>query len=140
MQREGWSKLLQFYCADMLDQCQTKIFQSLSIEILASHWQDLCLEVRTFSFSKKNRLIFFSLIKLRDAARKLLEKELDHLHKNHDAWQIFVSKWSYLFNQSYSKENDGALYDQDIRDIHPDDMSCKIEFEQKIERFVCFFN
>lgn len=68
---------------------------------------------------------FLFVIKLRDAARKLLEKELDHLHKNHDAWQIFVSKWSHLFNQSYSKENDGALYDQDIRDIYLDEMSCK---------------
>jgi len=95
-----------------------------------------------FIFKKKQINFFFLslVIKLRDAARKLLEKELDHLHKNHDAWQIFVSKWSYLFNQSYSKENDGALYDQDIRDIHPDDMSCKIEFEQKIERFACVFN
>ncbi|CAF4596418.1 unnamed protein product, partial [Rotaria sp. Silwood2] len=62
-QRESWSRLLQFYCSDMLEQCQTKVFQSLSIEILCSHWQDLCLE-------------------LRDAARKLLEKELDHLHNN----------------------------------------------------------
>ncbi|CAF0780863.1 unnamed protein product [Adineta ricciae] len=103
-QREAWSKLLQFYCSDMLEQCQTKAFQSLSIEILCSHWQDLCLE-------------------LRDAARKLLEKELDHLHKNHDAWHIFISKWSILFNQSYNKEADGALYDQDIRDIFLDDLS-----------------
>ncbi|CAF0886321.1 unnamed protein product [Rotaria sordida] len=103
-QRESWSKLLQFYCSDMLEQCQTNVFQSLSIEILCSHWQDLCLE-------------------LRDAARKLLEKELDHLHNNNDAWHIFISKWSNLFNQSYNKETDGALYDQDIRDIFLDDMT-----------------
>ncbi|CAF1110946.1 unnamed protein product [Adineta steineri] len=103
-QREGWSRLLQFYCSDMLEQCQTKVFQSLSIEILCSHWQDLCLE-------------------LRDASRKLLEKELDHLHKNQDAWHIFISKWSNLFNQSYNKETDGALYDQDIRDIFLDDIT-----------------
>lgn len=70
--------------------------------------------------------------KLRDAARKLLEKELDHLHKNHDAWQIFISKWSNLFHQSYSKETDGALYDQDIRDIFLDDTTCKKNFDKKI--------
>lgn len=70
--------------------------------------------------------VFFSVsLKLRDAARKLLEKELDHLHNNHDAWHIFISKWSNLFNQSYNKEADGALYDTDIRDIFLDDMSCK---------------
>jgi len=68
--------------------------------------------------------IYF-FFKLRDAARKLLEKELDHLHKNHDAWHVFISKWSNLFNQSYNKEADGALYDQDIRDIFLDDMACK---------------
>ena len=33
----------------MLEQCQTKVFQSLSIEILCSHWQDLCLEVNFLS-------------------------------------------------------------------------------------------
>ncbi|CAF4127785.1 unnamed protein product, partial [Rotaria magnacalcarata] len=102
-QRECWSKLLQFYCSDMIEQCQTIAFESLSIEILCSHWQDLCLE-------------------LRDAARKLLEKELDHLHNNNDSWHIFISKWSNLFNQSYSKEMDGALFDQDIRDIFVDDI------------------
>ncbi|CAF4585870.1 unnamed protein product, partial [Rotaria sp. Silwood2] len=41
IQRESSSKLLEFYCSDMLQQCQTNIFQSLSIEILCSHWQDL---------------------------------------------------------------------------------------------------
>ncbi|CAF5145116.1 unnamed protein product [Rotaria magnacalcarata] len=87
----------------MIEQCQTIAFESLSIEILCSHWQDLCLE-------------------LRDAARKLLEKELDHLHNNNDSWHIFISKWSNLFNQSYSKEMDGALFDQDIRDIFVDDI------------------
>ncbi|CAF4426354.1 unnamed protein product [Rotaria socialis] len=102
-QRECWSKLLQFYCSDMIEQCQTTAFESLSIEILCSHWQDLCLE-------------------LRDAARKLLEKELDHLHNNTDSWYIFISKWSNLFNQSFSKEMDGALFDQDIRDIFVDDI------------------
>ena len=127
MQREGWSKLLQFYCADMLEQCQTKVFQSLSIEILCSHWQDLCLEVICFSSREvflSDRFVFFQL---RDAARKLLEKELDHLHKNTEAWQIFLIKWSNLFMQSYNKENDGALHDPEIRDIFLDEMTYNTE-------------
>jgi hypothetical protein len=108
----------------MLEQCQTKVFQSLSIEILCSHWQDLCLEVY-FEINHLFSYFYIFFFKLRDAARKLLEKELDHLHKNHDAWHVFISKWSNLFNQSYNKEGDGALYDQDIRDIFLDDMACK---------------
>jgi len=76
--------------------------------------------------------------KLRDAARKLLEKELDHLHKNHDAWQIFITKWSNLFNQSYNKETDGALFDQDIRDIFLDDIPCKY-ISTKIKEFLFFY-
>jgi hypothetical protein len=119
----------------MLEQCQTKVFQSLSIEILCSHWQDLCLEVDLnlhFLF-----LFIFLFFKLRDASRKLLEKELDHLHKNHDAWHIFISKWSNLFNQSYNKETDGALHDQDIRDIFLDDINCKIRIFSL--RFIFFF-
>ncbi|CAF4168371.1 unnamed protein product, partial [Rotaria sp. Silwood2] len=102
IQRENWSKLLEFYCSNMPQQCQTNIFQSLSIEILCSHWQDLCLE-------------------LRDAARKLLEKEIDHLHNDNDAWYILISKWSNLFHQSYNKETDGALHDPNIQDILLDD-------------------
>ncbi|CAF4367600.1 unnamed protein product, partial [Rotaria sp. Silwood2] len=102
IQRESSNKLLEFYCSDMLQQCQTNIFQSLSIEILCSHWQDLCLE-------------------LRDAARKLLEKELDHLRNDNDAWYILISKWSNLFHQSYNKETDGALHDPNIQDILLDD-------------------
>jgi hypothetical protein len=78
--------------------------------------------------------------KLRDAARKLLEKELDHLHKHHDAWQIFITKWSNLFNQSYNKETDGALYDQDIRDIFIDEIPCKniSTRKEKNEFLFCF--
>ena len=71
-------------------------------------------------------LHFFSF-KLRDAARKLLEKELDHLHKNPEAWQIFLIKWSNLFLQSYNKENDGALHDPEIRDIFLDEMTYNTE-------------
>jgi hypothetical protein len=81
--------------------------------------------------SKYNHLLFLfipSVFKLRDAARNLLEKELDHLHKNNDAWHIFISKWSNLFNQSYNKEADGALYDIYIRDIFLDDVICKKRF------------
>ncbi|CAF3717601.1 unnamed protein product [Rotaria sp. Silwood1] len=70
-------------------------------------------------------ILFLSLFKktkkLRDAARKLLEKELDHLHNDNDAWYILISKWSNLFHQSYNKENDGALHDPNIQDILLDD-------------------
>jgi hypothetical protein len=70
MQREGWSKLLQFYCADMLEQCQTKVFQSLSIEILCSHWQDLCLEV---NISRKKSFILINLLVTR-CRKKIIRK------------------------------------------------------------------
>ena len=40
-----------------------------------------------------------------------------------------------LFNQSYNKEADGALYDQDIRDIFLDDLPCKI-FQKKGIAFI----
>ncbi len=66
---------------------------------------------------------------------------MDHLHKNNDAWQIFLTKWSNLFHQSFNKETDGALYDQDIRDIFIDDMTCKKKkkkiFFDFIFRFFC---
>ena len=77
--------------------------------------------------------MLFVFVKLRDTARKLLEKELDHLHNNHDAWHIFISKWTNLFNQSYNKESDGALYDQDIRDIFFDHVICKSSSKKEKE-------
>ncbi|CAF0932859.1 unnamed protein product [Didymodactylos carnosus] len=115
-QREAWSKLLHFYCSDMVKQFQTKYYNSLSLEILCSHWQDLCLE-------------------LRDASRKLLEEELDYLHSNTDEWQSFISKWSTLFNHSYNKDN-GALYDAYIKDIFIDDYSRNEEKSRQLPAII----
>lgn len=75
-----------------------------------------------------------SVFQLRDAARKLLEKELDHLHSNVDAWHIFISKWTNLFNQLFKKDADGALNDADIRDIFLDDMSCERDGRESSSR------
>ncbi len=60
------------------------------------------------------------------------------MHKNHDAWHVFISKWSNLFNQSYNKETDGALFDQDIRDIFLDDIPCKY-ISTKNKRIFSFY-